>query len=218
MAQDINQLNKEYTKDNSIGSNCHIHVYFTPNLDSGGSTAESISRNLGKQTITTVSHSDGGGLGKGSNSESFTGRELMTADEVSHMSSERELVFVAGHKAIYGKKLRYYLQPKFVERLKKYQEIYVKEHHFDFCKKYPKGDEGECEKCMKIKAEKNLPQMECPKYPLYSDSVTQVLKYEDLFAIHEAEKISAEEKAKAVQLEKNFQKMGGIKLEKNEKS
>ena len=94
----------------------------------------------------------------------------MTADEVSHMSSERELVFVAGHKAIYGKKLRYYLQPKFVERLKKYQEIYVKEHHFDFCKKYPKGDEGECEKCMKIKAEKN------------------------------------------------FQKMGGIKLEKNEKS
>ena len=218
VAQDINQLNKEYTKDNSIGSNCHIHVYFTPNLDSGGSTAESISRNLGKQTITTVSHSDGGGLGKGSNSESFTGRELMTADEVSHMSSERELVFVAGHKAIYGKKLRYYLQPKFVERLKKYQEIYVKEHHFDFCKKYPKGDEGECEKCMKIKAEKNLPQMECPKYPLYSDSVTQVLKYEDLFAIHEAEKISAEEKAKAVQLEKNFQKMGGIKLEKNEKS
>ena len=60
--------------------------------------------------------------------------------------------------------------------------------------------------------------MECPKYPLYSDSVTQVLKYEDLFAIHEAEKISAEEKAKAVQSEKNFQKMGGIKLEKNEKS
>ena len=217
VAQDINQLNKEYTKDNSIGSNCHIHVYFTPNLDSGGSTAESISKNLGKQTITTVSHSDGGGLGKGSNSESFTGRELMTADEVSHMSAERELVFVAGHKPIYGNKLRYYLQPTFLERLKKYQEIYVKEHNFDFCKKYPKGDESACEKCMKIKAEKNLPEMECPKYPLYSDSVTQVLTYENLFAIHEAEKISAEEKAKAVQSEKNFQKMGGIKLEKNEK-
>ena len=218
VAQDINQINKEYTKDNSIGSNCHIHVYFTPNLDSGGSTAESISKNLGKQTITTVSHSDGGGLGKGSNSESFTGRELMTADEVSHMSAERELVFVAGHKPIYGNKLRYYLQPTFLERLKKYQEIYVREHNFDFCKKYQKGDESACEKCMKIKAEKNLPEMECPKYPLYSDSVTQVLTYENLFAIHEAEKISAEKKAKAVQSEKNFQKMGGINLEKNEKS
>ena len=218
VAQDINQLNKEYTKDNSIGSNCHIHVYFTPNLDSGGSTAESISKNLGKQTITTVSHSDGGGLGKGSNSESFTGRELMTADEVSHMSAERELVFVAGHKPIYGNKLRYYLQPTFLERLKKYQEMYVQEHNFDFCKKYPQGDESACEKCLKIKAEKNLPEMECPKYPLYSDSVTQVLTYENLFAIHEAEKISAEEKAKAVQAEKNFKKTGGIKLEKNEKS
>jgi len=218
VAQDINQLNKEYTKDNSIGSNCHIHVYFTPNLDSGGSTAESISKNLGKQTITTVSHSDGGGLGKGSNSESFTGRELMTADEVSHMSAERELVFVAGHKPIYGNKLRYYLQPTFLERLKKYQEIYVKEHNFDFCKKYPKGDENACEKCLKIKAEKKLPEMECPKYPLYSDSVTQILTYENLFAIHEAEKISAEEKAKAVQSEKNFQKTVGINLEKNEKS
>ena len=35
IAQDLNQLNKEYTKDNSIGSNCHVHVYFTPNLDGG---------------------------------------------------------------------------------------------------------------------------------------------------------------------------------------
>ena len=105
VAQDVNQLNKEYTKDNSIASNCHVHIYFTPNLDSGATTAESISKNLGKKTISTVSHSDGGGLGQGSNSESFTGRELMTADEVSHMSSERELVFVAGHRPIYGKKI-----------------------------------------------------------------------------------------------------------------
>ena len=53
-AQDVNQLNKEYTKDNSIASNCHVHIYFTPNLDSGAATAESISKNLGKKTISTV--------------------------------------------------------------------------------------------------------------------------------------------------------------------
>ena len=202
VAQDINQLNKEYTKDNSIGSNCHIHIYFTPNLDSGGATAESISKNLGKQTIKTISHSDGGGLGKGSNTENSTGRELMTADEVSHMSSERELVFVAGHRPIYGNKLRYYLQPFFLERLKKYQEIYVKEHNFDFCKKYPKGDGKACAACMKIKAEKNLPQIECPTYPLYSDSVTKVLTYENLFEVHAADKKAAEEKAEVVREEK----------------
>ena len=117
VAQDVNQLNKEYTKDNSIASNCHVHIYFTPNLDSGAATAESISKNLGKKTITTVSHSDGGGLGKVSNSESFTGRELMTPDEVSHMSSEKELVFVAGHRPIYGNKLRYYLQSFFTKKI-----------------------------------------------------------------------------------------------------
>jgi putative plasmid transfer factor (traG) len=109
VCQDVNQLNKEYTKDNSIGSNCHVHIYFTPNIDSGGATAEAISKTLGKRTISTISHSDGGGgFFKGSNSTSQTGRELMTPDEVSQMSSEKELIFVAGHKPIFGDKLRYY--------------------------------------------------------------------------------------------------------------
>ena len=116
VCQDVNQLNKEYTKDNSIGSNCHVHIYFTPNIDSGGATAEAISKTLGKRTISTVSHSDGGGLFKGSNSTSQTGRELLTPDEVSQMSSEKELVFVAGHKAIFGNRLRYYEYPFLIKR------------------------------------------------------------------------------------------------------
>lgn len=120
VCQDINQLNKEYTKDNSIASNCHVHVYFTPNLEAGGSaTSESISKNLGKKTIHTTSHSDGGGgFFKGSDSTSSTGRELMTADEVSHMSSEKEIVFVAGHKPIFGDKLRFYKHKMFTDRTK----------------------------------------------------------------------------------------------------
>ena len=117
IAQDLNQLNKEYTKDNSIGSNCHVHVYFTPNLDGGNATAESISKALGKRTITTVNHSDGGGLGKGSDSFSQPGRELMTPDEVMHMPGNRELVFIAGHKPIYGRKLRYYEEKFFMDRV-----------------------------------------------------------------------------------------------------
>ena len=211
VAQDVNQLNKEYTKDNSIASNCHVHIYFTPNLDSGAATAESISKNLGKKTISTVSHSDGGGLGKGSNSESFTGRDLMTADEVSHMSSERELVFVAGHRPIYGKKLRYYLQPFFTERLKKYQEIYVKEHGYEEgCKKFTKNGNHDCAECIKsYKIPQGLPAMICPTYPLYSD--TKVLSYEDLFAVNSAEKNEREEKARAVRLEKEYEERKSAK-------
>jgi len=47
---------------------------------------------------------------------SQAGRELMTPDEVSQMSSEKELVFVAGHKPIFGDKLRYYEYPFLIKR------------------------------------------------------------------------------------------------------
>ncbi|MBR0060698.1 MAG: type IV secretory system conjugative DNA transfer family protein, partial [Selenomonadaceae bacterium] len=207
VAQDVNQLNKEYTKDNSIASNCHIHIYFTPNLDSGAATAASISKNLGKKTIKTVSHSDGGGLGKGSNSESFTGRDLMTPDEVSHMSSERELVFVAGHRPIYGNKLRYYLQPFFTKRLTMYQEIYIRERGYEAaCAKFTKNGKHDCERCIsEYKKPQGKVAIPCPTYPLYSDSVTKVLSYADLFAVNAGEKMERDEKALAVQLEKEHE-------------
>ena len=221
VAQDVNQLNKEYTKDNSIGSNCHIHIYFTPNLDSGGATAESISKSLGKKTITTVSHSDGGGLGKGSNSESFTGRELMTPDEVSHMSSERELVFVAGHRPIFGKKLRYYLQPFFLDRLHEYQCAYMKEHNYQkFCKRYPNGTVENCgggNLCDECK--KNNPiSIKCPEYPLFSDSVTVVTDYSTLFNVHGADSDDLIKRTNLIRSEKEFSlsknKKGGVLIEK----
>jgi len=118
VSQDVNQLTKEYSKDNSIASNCHTHIYFTPNLSTGSSTAEAISKSLGKKTIVTNSHSDGGGgLFKGSISKSCTSRDLMTPDEVSHMSENKELVFVAGQKPILGNKLKYFEQPFFATKI-----------------------------------------------------------------------------------------------------
>jgi type IV secretion system protein VirD4 len=118
VSQNINQLKKEYTRDNSIGSNCHVHIYFTPNIEDGGSTAEVISKALGKKTISTTSHSDGGGgFFKGSNSVSSTGRELMTPDEVNIMSQDKELVFVAGHKPIFGDKFRYFEHELFTNKI-----------------------------------------------------------------------------------------------------
>lgn len=118
VSQDVNQLNSAYTKDNSIASNCHVHIYFTPNLDTTGATAAAISKSLGKETIETNSHSDGGGgMFKGSMSTSYTGRDLMTPDEVAHMSYDKELVFVAGQKPILGRKLKYYEEPFFMKKI-----------------------------------------------------------------------------------------------------
>ena len=41
----------------------------------------------------------------------------MTPDEVSRMSQEKELVFVGGHRPIYGDKIRFYLEPYFKKRV-----------------------------------------------------------------------------------------------------
>ena len=130
----------------------------------------------------------------------------MTPDEVSHMSSEKELVFVAGHRPIYGNKLRYYLQPFFMEKLKMYQEIYVKEHDYQkFCKKFPNGSDEDCKECIeKCKVKNGVPAMICPTYPLYSDNVTKVLSFKDLFEVNAGEKSEREEKAEAVRLEKEY--------------
>lgn len=119
VAQDVNQLNQQYTKDNIIASNCRVNIYFTPNLDTAGNaTAKSLSNALGKKTISTVSHSDGGGgFLKGSNSASYTARDLMTPDEVAHMSADKEIVFIAGCKPIMGDKLRYYERKYFMEKI-----------------------------------------------------------------------------------------------------
>lgn len=131
----------------------------------------------------------------------------MTPDEVSHMSSERELVFVAGHRPIYGNKLRYYLQPFFTKRLAMYQEIYIRERGYEeACAKYTKNGKHDCAKCVsEYKKPKGEVAIPCPTYPLYSDSVTKVLSYEDLFAVNAGEKFERDEKAWAVQLEKEHE-------------
>ena len=113
VTQDINQLNKAYTKENSIASNCKLRVFFRPN---DYESAKNISDTLGKYTISTVSHSDGGGLFKGSDSTSFTARELMTPDEVARLPWNKEIVFADGI-SILGNKLRYFEYPWFTKRI-----------------------------------------------------------------------------------------------------
>ena len=127
--------------------------------------------------------------------------------EVSHLSSERELVFVAGHRPIYGNKLRYYLQPFFTKRLAMYQEIYIREHGFkEACAKYTKSGKHDCARCVQEFKEANgKVAIPCPTYPLYSDSVTKVLSYKDLFEVNACEKMERDEKARAVRLEKEYE-------------
>ena len=117
VAQSMGQLNKIYTKDNAIPGNCHVQIYFTPTLEDGGGTAKTLSDTLGEKTIHSYSRSSSGKMFEGSTSTSNMARKLMTPDEVRRMPADRELVFVAGARPIYGKKIRYYEEPYFMERV-----------------------------------------------------------------------------------------------------
>jgi len=46
-------------------------------------------------------------------SEQETSRPLLTPDEVMRLPDDSALVFVAGHPAIYARKIRYYSDPEF---------------------------------------------------------------------------------------------------------
>jgi type IV secretory pathway TraG/TraD family ATPase VirD4 len=111
IAQDIHQLDKTYTKDNSIIANCHVRVFYTPNEDG---TAEMLSKSLGKKTIRVDSKNSGQGIGTASYTTSETGRELMTPDEVKRL---QELVFVAQTRPILADKLFYFKEKYFMKKI-----------------------------------------------------------------------------------------------------
>ena len=71
---------------------------------------------MGDQTIKTTSHSDGGGLFKGSNTISNQSRKLMNPDEIMKMPFHDSLIFVGGVKPIKGIKIEYFKMPFFQER------------------------------------------------------------------------------------------------------
>ena len=117
VAQSMGQLNKIYTKDNAIPGNCHVQIYFTPTLEDGGGTAKTLSETLGEKTIHSFSRSTTGEAFKGSTSTSNMARKLMTPDEVRRMDAEKELVFVAGFRPIFGDKIRYYKEKFFTDKI-----------------------------------------------------------------------------------------------------
>lgn len=116
--QSINQINKAYTKDNSIMDNMHIQVAYTPN---DNYTAEEISKALGKQTLVVDNKSYQKGFsfwfGLERTSQSEVGRELMTARELRDMPPDDEIVFMAGISPYKAKKIFYWKDHNFKKRL-----------------------------------------------------------------------------------------------------
>lgn len=131
--QDVQQLYKAYTNNESIISNCHVRIAYAPNKVE---TAEWMSKMTGQTTVVKEQISTSGKrfgvvLEQVSRSYQEVQRPLMTTDEIMRLPGPKKdatgekiieagemLVFVAGQAVIRGTQILYFLDPAFAERSK----------------------------------------------------------------------------------------------------
>lgn len=128
ITQDIRQIVDEYGPNESIVSNCQVRVAFAPNQYE---TAELLSKMTGVQTIKKASFTFSGSrmapiADHLNQSVVEIERPLMTPDEVLRLRPPRKegtgedehivaagdmLIFVSGHRPIYGRQMLYFFDP-----------------------------------------------------------------------------------------------------------
>lgn len=119
IAQSLNQIEKAYGEHNSILDNCHVRIAFATNDER---TAKRISDALGTATEQRAMRNYAGHrlapwLAHVMVSRQETARALLTPGEVMQLPPSDELVLVAGHAPVRAKKLRYFEERAFRERV-----------------------------------------------------------------------------------------------------
>ncbi|MGV2164941.1 conjugal transfer protein TraG [Agrobacterium sp. 16-172Ci] len=119
IAQSLNQIEKAYGPNNSILDNCHVRVSFATNDER---TAKRVSDALGTATEMRAMRNYAGHrlspwLGHLMVSRSETARPLLTPGEIMQLPPADEIVMVAGTPPIRAKKVRYYEDRRFKDRI-----------------------------------------------------------------------------------------------------
>ncbi len=119
IAQSLNQVEKAYGANNSILDNCHVRIAFAANDER---TAKRISDALGTTTEQRAQRNYAGHrlapwLSHVMVSSQETQRALLTPGEVMQLPPDDALVMVSGTPPIRAKKLRYYEDKNFTERV-----------------------------------------------------------------------------------------------------
>ncbi|RZN31421.1 conjugal transfer protein TraG [Bradyrhizobium sp. Leo121] len=119
IAQSLNQIEKAYGPNNAILDNCHVRVSFATNDER---TAKRVSDALGTATEMKAMKNYAGHrlnpwLGHLMVSRQETARPLLTPGEVMQLPPLDEIVMVAGTPPIRAKKVRYYEDRRFTERV-----------------------------------------------------------------------------------------------------
>ncbi|WMS43174.1 conjugal transfer protein TraG [Acuticoccus sp. MNP-M23] len=119
IAQSLNQIEKAYGPNNSILDNCHVRVSFATNDER---TAKRVSDALGTATEMRAMKNYAGHrlspwLGHLMVSRQETARPLLTPGEVMQLPPADEIVMVAGISPLRAKKVRYYEDQRFQDRI-----------------------------------------------------------------------------------------------------
>ncbi|WP_353642509.1 conjugal transfer protein TraG [Mesorhizobium sp. WSM2239] len=119
IAQSLNQISKAYGENNAILDNCHVRIAFSSNDER---TAKRISDALGMATELRAMRNYAGHrlapwLSHVMVSRQETARPLLTPGEVMQLPPADELVLVSGLAPVRAKKLRYYEDSNFTERV-----------------------------------------------------------------------------------------------------
>ncbi len=119
IAQSLNQIVKAYGENNAILDNCPLRIAFAANDER---TAKRISDALGTATELRAQRNYAGHrlapwLAHVMVSRQETARPLLTPGEVMQLPAAEELVLISGQLPIRAKKLRYFEDANFTERL-----------------------------------------------------------------------------------------------------
>jgi type IV secretion system protein VirD4 len=119
IAQSLNQISKAYSENNAILDNCHVRIAFSSNDER---TAKRISDALGTATELRAQRNYAGHrlapwLSHVMVSRQETARPLLTPGEVMQLPPTDQLVLVSGLSPIRARKLRYYEDRNFTERV-----------------------------------------------------------------------------------------------------
>lgn len=119
IAQSLNQISKAYGENNAILDNCHVRIAFSSNDER---TAKRISDALGTATEQRSMRNYAGHrlapwLSHIMVSRQETPRPLLTPGEVMQLPTSDELILISGLPPIRAKKLRYYEDGNFMDRV-----------------------------------------------------------------------------------------------------
>jgi type IV secretion system protein VirD4 len=118
VAQNLDQLKKTYPRWQNFVANCGAKQFFgTADVE----TARYVSDSLGRMTVefqtANTSTSAGQSFSSGSGvSQQFTGRELLTADEIMRLPREHEIVLINGEAPWMLTRLNYLTDPEYAGR------------------------------------------------------------------------------------------------------